>query len=1184
MKLIRLTLLFVTTLCVGLDLSASVKKIVFIAGRPSHPPLQHEHRAGCLLFQKCLADFPGVTTSVYFNGWPTVTKDGKSVDDNSAFEGADAIIIYSDGGRGHPALQGDRLQVLERLTKSGVGLGLIHYAVEPTLPKGQKEFIDWVGGAFEINLSVNPHWTADFKALPKHAVTSGVNPFSSNDEWYFNMHFRDGMKGVTPILAAVPPASTMSRADGPHEGNPAARAAVAQGTPQTVMWLSERPEGGRGFGFTGGHFHNDWKNDDKRKLVLNAILWLAHVDVPANGVSSSLTDEDMKANLDTKAPPPVAAAPAPAEPAPEIVPENLFAVPEGFEVTVWARSPMLHNPTNMDIDAQGRIWVTEGVNYRRHLNRDPLGDRVVVLEDTNGNGRADKSTTFIQEPALIAPLGMSVIDNQVIVSNAPDLIVYTDVDRDGKFDPRVDKREILLTGFNGQNHDHSLHSVNFGPDGLWYFNQGNSGAFFTDRSGKTFRVGSSYDPGDSGATRLFSWKPPDIAGAKSDDGHVYVGGFAMRMNPDGTNVEVIGHNFRNSYEQTITSFGDVFQNDNDDPPACRTTFLMEYGNAGFFSLDGSRIWNADKRPGQSVPTSEWRQEDPHTIPSGDVYGGGAPTGIVIYEGDAFGEKWRGLLLSCEAARNTIFGYFPKPDGAGYTLDRFNFLTTNQEQKFEGVDFKGGSKSITGEIKTFFRPSDVAVGPDGAIYVADWFDPRVGGHQDLDDTKSGAIYRIAPKGFKSVVPKFDLATTEGQIIALKSPAINTRALGYTRLRAQGAAAVGPVTALLDDSNPYVRARAVWLLAALGDTGLAKVEATLTHADPQMRIAAFRALRRAKHHVLTHAATLAKDNSPAVRREVALALRDVPFAEAKSLLLSLAAGYDGKDSSYLAAWGIGATGKETELYAALASAQSEKDATKWSPTYANLVWKLTPADAASGFRARAMASTLSESDRLAAVTALGFIPTNDAATALLDLAQNAKGLVQSHSLWWLLNYKDSRWKEFGLNAALKSRGLYDPEKVTVVPSIVPAPEPSKFPPVSEIALLKGDVQRGENLGQSCFLCHRVGAKGVDYAPALTGFASRQTTEVVINSIVNPSDDIAHGYGGAEITLKDGNVLHGLVLSAGDPLIVQSMGGLTQLIPADRVKTRKSLGRSLMLSAEQLGMSKQDVADIVAWLKTQ
>lgn len=891
--------------------------------------------------------------------------------------------------------------------------------------------------------------------------------------------------------------------------------------------------------------------------------------------------------------PPQTSAPAPAtepaptpapEPPPDIVPPELFTVPDGFEVTVWAKSPMLRNPTNMDIDAQGRIWVTEGVNYRRHANRELAGDRVVVLEDSNGNGRADKSTVFVQEPQMIAPLGMAVIDNQVIVSNAPDLIVYTDVDRDGKFDPAVDKRDVLLTGFNGKNHDHSLHSVTFGPDGRWYFNQGNSGAMFTDRSNKTFRVGSTYDPRSSGATPLFSWKPLDISGAKSDDGHVYVGGFAMRMKPDGTDVEVIGYNFRNSYEQTVTSFGDVFQNDNDDPPACRTAFLLEYGNAGYFSRDGKRTWSADKRPGQSVPTAEWRQEDPGTMPSGDVYGGGAPTGIAFYEGDALGEKYRGLLLSCEAARNTIFGYYPKPDGAGYKLERFDFLTTNKEQQFAGTDFKGGK--VNNELKTFFRPSDVVIGPDGAIYVADWFDPRVGGHADLDNATSGAIYRIAPKGFKSVVPKFDLNTTEGQLAALKSPAVNTRALGYTRLRAQGAAALEPVAALLKDPNPYLRGRAVWLLAELGPAGTAKVEGLLRDPEPLMRVAAFRALRRVKSpQLLNHARTLATDQSPAVRREVALALRDVPFVQARELLLALARGYDGVDRSYLEAWGTGCSGKEKEIFAALAADQREKNPVKWTPAYANLVWRLTPADAVPAFAARAASAELTETQRLAATTALGFIPTRDAAFALLDLAQKADGKVKSHAFWWLMNYKDTRWQEFDLTAALKDRGLYDPEKFVPVPSVVPPPpESPTMPPVAEIAALVGDAKRGAAVGQACYLCHHIGDKGTDYAPALTGFASRQATEVVITAIVNPSADIAHGYEGSELKLTDDTLIDGLVLSNGDPVIVQSMGGVTQLIPAAKVASTRPLRRSLMLSAEQLGLKPQDVADVVAWLKTQ
>jgi putative membrane-bound dehydrogenase-like protein len=882
---------------------------------------------------------------------------------------------------------------------------------------------------------------------------------------------------------------------------------------------------------------------------------------------------------------PAAATPVPAAPLPEAVPLNLFNVPEGFEVTLWAKTPMVRNPTNMDIDAQGRIWITEGVNYRKHEGRDTLGDRITVLTDTNGDGRADATHTFVQEPGLVAPLGMSVIDNRIFVSNAPDLIVYTDVDRDGKFNPAIDKRDVLLTGFNGRNHDHSLHSVTFGPDGLLYFSQGNCGALFTDRSGQTFRVGSPYDPINSGgAGAVFSWRPPEIAGAKSDDGHVYVGGFTVRMQPDGTKVEIIGQNYRNSYEQTITSFGDVFQNDNDDPPACRTTFLIEYGNLGFASRDGKRTWNADKRPGQNVPTAEWRQDDPFTIPAGDVYGGGSPTGIVSYEGDLFGEKWRGALFSCEPGRNTVFGYFPKNQGAGYALDRFDFVTTNVEKIFEGVDFKGGAKSITGEVKTLFRPSDVTVGPDGAIYIADWFDPRVGGHQDLDDKTVGAIYRIAPKGFKSVIPKFDLNTTEGQITALKNPSINVRASGFIRLKAQGAAAVPAVTALLADANPFIRARAIYLLAQLGATGVAAVEKQLASADAQTRVVAYRALRRAGQPYLAHAAKLATDASAAVRREVATSLRDVPFAAARDTLLALARGYDGSDRSYLAAWGIGATGKEADLYAAMAAAQNEKDPLKWTAAYAQLVWRLTPADAAPAFAARAAATTLSDDERLAATTALGYIPTKTAAFAVLDLAQKATGKVQTAALWWTLNYKDSRWAAHGLNAELKSRGLYDPAKVIITASVIEPQPPTKLPSVAQLALLKGDATRGAGLSASCLMCHRIGDQGAEYAPNLTGFASRQTTEVVINSIVNPSSDIAHGYEGTEFLLKDGTIIHGLALTAGDPAVVQTMGGATQMIPAEKIKSRKRLTRSLMMSAEQLGLGAQEVADVVAYLKTK
>lgn len=275
-----------------LSTTAADKKIVFIAGNPSHGPGEHEHRAGCLLLQSCLEGVPGVTSVVYSNGWPAA--------DAEAFSDAAAIIIYCDGGGGHPLLRGDRLKTMGELMKKGVGLACLHYAVEPTRERGQAEFLEWLGGAFEIHWSVNPHWDADFKVLPQHPITRGVQPFKLRDEWYFNMRFREGNEGITAILSAVPPPSTTNRNDGPHSGNPTVREMVARGEPQHVAWAFQRKDGGRGFGFTGGHFHQNWGNDQFRKLVLNAILWVAQAEVPAEGVHSQLAPGQLEANLDNK--------------------------------------------------------------------------------------------------------------------------------------------------------------------------------------------------------------------------------------------------------------------------------------------------------------------------------------------------------------------------------------------------------------------------------------------------------------------------------------------------------------------------------------------------------------------------------------------------------------------------------------------------------------------------------------------------------------------------------------------------------------------------------------------------------------------------------------------------------------------------------------------------------------------
>lgn len=269
--------------------SKQSKKIVFVAGKPSHGYGAHEHKAGCMLLAATLeASGLPVSTKVVTNGWPK---------DESVLDDADCIVIYADGGGRHPMNQ--HLDKLEELMEKGVGLVTIHYAVEaPKGPSGEA-LLDYTGGYFETDWSVNPHWTAEFGELPAHPTTKGVKPFEINDEWYYHMRFREGMAGVTPILSDLPPKSTLSRPDGAHSGNPAVRKAVAAGESQHTAWATERKDGGRGFGFTGGHFHWNWGHDQFRKLVLNAIVWCAHMEVPEGGVSAgTVTVEDLQRNQD----------------------------------------------------------------------------------------------------------------------------------------------------------------------------------------------------------------------------------------------------------------------------------------------------------------------------------------------------------------------------------------------------------------------------------------------------------------------------------------------------------------------------------------------------------------------------------------------------------------------------------------------------------------------------------------------------------------------------------------------------------------------------------------------------------------------------------------------------------------------------------------------------------------------
>lgn len=275
--------------------STGKKKVLLLAGNPSHGFGAHDHLSGCSLLARLLNDsglpVEAEVHSLKNSGWPSEEK----------LASANTVVIYSDGGGGHPF--NAHLDQLQALTAKGTGIVCIHYGVEvPKGPSGEK-FLDWTGGYFEPHWSVNPHWVAKYTQFPEHAVTRGVKPFSTNDEWYYHMRFREKMDGVVPILTDLPPDSTLSRGDGPHSGNPAVREAIKNKEPQHMAWATQRADGGRGFGCTGGHNHVNWGSNQFRKLILNAIVWTAGLDTPADGVSpGAVTVDDLLQNHDEPVP------------------------------------------------------------------------------------------------------------------------------------------------------------------------------------------------------------------------------------------------------------------------------------------------------------------------------------------------------------------------------------------------------------------------------------------------------------------------------------------------------------------------------------------------------------------------------------------------------------------------------------------------------------------------------------------------------------------------------------------------------------------------------------------------------------------------------------------------------------------------------------------------------------------
>jgi len=924
---------------------------------------------------------------------------------------------------------------------------------------------------------------------------------------------------------------------------------------------------------------------------------------------------------------------------------NLY-VPEGFEVELWAESPMLYNPTNMDVDARGRIWVTEAVEYRDFNNKPDArfnfknqGDRIVILEDTDQDGKADKSTVFVQDMDLKAPLGIAVIGNKIFVSASPNVIVYTDENHDDQ----PDKKEVFLTGFGGFDHDHSLHSFLATPYGKFLFNVGNAGPHVVkDKTGWTLRSGSLY----SGGT---PYNKSNEGNQKSDDGRVWVGGLALEIAPDASQLKVMAHNFRNSYEVAMDSYGNMWQNDNDDQViACRTSWLMEGSNAGYFSKDGTRYWQGDRRLDQDIFTAHWHQEDPGVLKVGDKTGAGSPTGVTVYEGDAFGEKYRGMLLSCEAGRNLIFGYKTNPQGAGFGMKRMDFLSSFPVSD----DYYVWNDNFEADKRKWFRPSDAVTGTDGAIYVADWYDAVVGGHAMNDKKGYGRIYRIRPKGKNLKAPKLDFTTTQGLLEVLKSPAINVRATAFEKLKNTGEKIIPEVESLLKHPNPYVQARAIWLLAALGPTGLEKVQNRLLENikkpenSSEIAVTAYRALRKSGKNLLEiNQALLKYPINSALLREMAIGLRDQNYEDSKESLLQIAGKFSAKDPYLLTALGIGVDEKRELFYADFVKKLPSNPLT-FSAVQSAILWELHPNASINLIKKRAQSPTLTANQRKEAMTTIAFMSSPEAAHAMLDLTKSKLADVARQADYWVSFRKTNSWEnviawkeeeeqqlsseqkgmiqseesllndttltadkrqQLAQKLALDTYGarllMVDAAKGKIKPKVRQLIEPHIFnnkdmsirslaadyfrrPGGKTLSLdlamnMPSDIKKGKSIFETnCISCHKISGKGADIGPDLSLIKKKFDKKSMLDAIINPSASLAFGYEPWMISTHSGSY-YGFLMADAKQIILKDLTGKKNNIKASDVTSRVQQKNSLMPEPTSMGLKEKDLSDLAGYL---
>ena len=827
----------------------------------------HQHKAGVQLLAKCLhsgaADL--VDVHVHLNAeWPA----------EDELQKADAILIYADGFTGHPALQSNHLEQLRTQITRGCGFLALHWATEVPKDRGGADFMAWMGGYCEPFWSVNPHWTADFQTLPPHPITSGVQPFSTLDEWYYHMRFRPGMEGVTPILTALPPRSTLEKPDGIRSGNPDVRKAIADNIPQHVAWASERAGGSRGFGFTGGHFHKGWGNDNQRKLVLNAILWAAHADVPLAGVVSKVTAEDLQANLDPKTPPPRSQSnpqPAPqsrsSEPNPLLSPKQAMermTLPNGFSVDLVASEPLVTQPIAFCWDQHARLWVVEGHTYPTRMGTDPQAppddapnleqlspeeykslfggrDRILIFSDEDGDGRYETRKVFLENLNLVS--GIEVGYGGVYLGAAP-FLLHIPLAPSG--DRPSGTPRVLADGFGWQDTHETLNSFLWGPDGWLYGCHG----VFTQASVRN-RTGPS-GPRSRVPMNCAYW----------------------RWHPVEQKFEVFAHGTSNPWGLDYNAKGQLFSE------ACVIPHFWHVIQGAYYLRQSNPLGHFNPYVYKNIETiadhAHFVGKQSEKNPAEDAGGGHAHCGLAFYHGTLFPAEYRDRPYFGNIHGKRVNSERLLPNGSGYRASHAPDFLLSNDFNFTAVTLK--------------------TAPDGSLLISDWYD-RQKCHtrqNEIWDRTNGRLYRVRTaewKPWRETPGLWDPESTlhlqlqeNGWLSRMARKAIGER----SAKEPVPAALIEKATHLLASvPSPETRLRLLWWLHATRDPGNpGRWLRHLQDPDPDVRLWAVQLGVESGNpapECLGEMKRLATaDSSPVVRLALCSALQRIPVAHRWDLL--------------------------------------------------------------------------------------------------------------------------------------------------------------------------------------------------------------------------------------------------------------------------------------------------------------